>query len=62
MKINIRVVFKDNDECVFDANGFDFNKDGFCYLDFIDEEDKSKLVACVSMDEIKYLLFVEAEE
>lgn len=62
MKINIRVVFKDNDECVFDANGFDFNKDGFCYLDFVDEEDKSKLVACVSMDEIKYLLFVEAEE
>ncbi|MDU5923137.1 MAG: hypothetical protein E6Z20_08295 [Finegoldia magna] len=36
--------------------------DGFCYLDFFDEDDKRRLVACVSTDEIKYLRFVEVEE
>ena len=62
MKTNIKIVFKDNTEWVFDANSFDFEEDGFCRLDFVDEEDRGSLVACVSMDEIKYLRFVEVEE
>lgn len=62
MKTNIKIVFKDNTEWVFDANTFGFEEDGFCYLDFVDEEDKSRIVGCVSMDEIKYLRFMEVEE
>lgn len=62
MKTNIKVVFKDNRERVFDANTFDFDEDGFCYLDFVDEEDNEKCVACISISEIKYLMFVEVRE
>lgn len=62
MKANIKVVFKDNTEWVFDANSFNFDEDGFCYLDFVDEEDRGSLVACVSTSEIKYLRFVEVKE
>lgn len=62
MKTNIKVVFKDEKKCIFDANGFDFEEDGFCRLDFIDEEDRGSLVAYVSMSEIKYLMFVEVEK
>lgn len=61
MKTNIKIVFKDNKEHVFNANTFGFEEDGFCYLDFVDEDDKGRLVACVSTDEIKYLRFVEVE-
>lgn len=61
MKTNIKIVFKDNRIRLFGANTFGFEEDGFCYLDFVDEEDKSRLVACVSMDEIKYLIFVDAK-
>ena len=57
----IKVVFKDKNEDIFDANTFEFRNDGFCRLCF-DKEDKSRLVACVSMSEIKYLVFVEVEE
>ena len=62
MKTNIKIVFKDNKEHVFDATAFGFEEDGFCYLDFVDEDDKRRLVACVSTDEIKYLRFVEVED
>lgn len=62
MKTNIKIVFKDNTEWVFDANSFGFEEDGFCRLDFVDEEDRGRLVAYVSMSEIKYLRFVEVEE
>ena len=62
MKINIKIVFKDNTEWVFDANTFGFEEDGFCRLDFVDEEDRGSLVACVSTSEIKYSMFVEVEE
>lgn len=62
MKTNIKVVFKDNTGCVFDANSFDFEEDGFCCIDFVDEEDRGSLVAYVSMSEIKYLMFVEVED
>ncbi|MDU5912851.1 MAG: hypothetical protein E6Z21_01005 [Anaerococcus vaginalis] len=62
MKTNIKIVFKDNTEWVFDANSFNFDEDGFCHLDFVDEEDRGSLVACVSTSEIKYLRFMEAEE
>lgn len=62
MKTNIKVVFKDENETIFDANSFKFEEDGFCYLEFVDEEDNFILVACVSMSEIKYLVFVEVEE
>lgn len=62
MITNIKVVFKDNRECLFGANTFGFEKDGFCYLDFVDDEDVGKFIACVSICEIKYLKFVEVEE
>lgn len=62
MKTNIKIVFKDNTEWVYDANSFGFEEDRFCYLDFVDEDDKGRLVACVSTDEIKYLRFVEVED
>lgn len=61
MKTNIKVVFKDENETIFDANTFKFEEDGFCYLEF-NEEDKYRLVACVSTSEIKYLMFVKVEE
>lgn len=61
MKTNIKIVFKDKTERVFDANTFTFTNAGFCDLEF-DEENKNRLVACVSMDEIKYLIFVKVEE
>lgn len=47
---------------MFDANSFDFDEDGFCCLDFVDEEDRGSLVACVLTSEIKYLRFMEVEE
>lgn len=62
MKTNIKIVFKDNTEWVFDANTFGFEEDGFCRLDFVDEEDRGSLVGYVSMSEIKYSMFVEVEE
>lgn len=61
MKINIKIKFKDNTEIVFDANTFIFAGNGFCDLKF-SRENRSRLVACVSMNEIKYLMFVEVEE
>lgn len=60
MKRNIKVVFKDGMQCVFDADIVDFNKYGFCDLE-LNEKDGSIVVACVSMNEIKYLMFVEVE-
>ena len=62
MKTNIKVVFKDKNACIFDANTFKFEEDGFCYLELFDEEDRYSLVACVATSEIKYLKFVEVEE
>lgn len=62
MKTNIKIVFKDNTEWVFDANSFGLGYDGFYDLKFIDEEDNSRLVASVSVNEIKYLIFVEVKE
>lgn len=60
MKTKIRVTFKDNRECIFDANEFIFQDNGFCDLEFIDDRG-SVLVASVCIDEIKYLKFVEEE-
>lgn len=62
MKTNIKVAFKDNTECIFDANAFEFEEDGFCYFDFIDEKYESTFVACVLTSEIKYFKFVEVTE
>ena len=62
MKTMIKVVFKDDMKCLFDADAFRFEDNGFCYLDFVDEEDRDVSVACVSTSEIKYLMFVEVEE
>lgn len=61
-KTNIKVVFKDNRESIFDANVFGFEDDGYCYLDYVDDEDNGKLVACIPLFEVKYLNFVEVEE
>ena len=62
MKTNIKVKFKDNTERIFDANSFRLGYDGFYDLNFIDEEDSGRLVASVSVNEIKYLIFVEVKE
>lgn len=51
----------DENETIFDANSFKFEEDGFCYLEF-NEEDEYRFIACISMSEIKYLVFVEVEE
>lgn len=61
MKTMIKVVFKDDMKCLFDADAFRFEDNGFCYLEF-NEEDKYSLIACISTSEIKYLMFVEMEE
>lgn len=62
MKTNVKVVFKDNDECIFfEADTFRFEEDGFCYLELFDEEDDYVVMACVARSEIKYLQFVEVE-
>lgn len=58
---NIKIVFKDNRELVFDANTFGFKNNGFCELELY-EGDEFRLVACVSMDEIKYIEFTKEEE
>lgn len=60
MKTNVKVVFKDNQERVFDANKFIFQNYRFCDIQR-EEENERRLVACVAMDEIKYLMFVEVE-
>lgn len=39
MKTNIKVAFKDKNECIFDANTFKFEEDGFCYLKFVEMEE-----------------------
>lgn len=61
MKTNIKVKFRDDTEQIFDANTFIFANNGFCDLKF-SRENRSRLIACVSMHEIKYLIFVEVEE
>ncbi len=60
--MKVKVVFKDNRECLFDANSFMLGDKGFYDLIFVDEKDNEKCVACVSISEIKYLMFVEVEE
>ncbi|MDY3007014.1 hypothetical protein [Anaerococcus porci] len=63
MKTKIKVVFKDDMKCLFNANSFRFEDDGFCYLEFADKDDDFiRLDACVLISEIKYLKFVEVEE
>lgn len=61
MKTNIKVKFRDDTEQIFDANTFMFANNGFCDLKF-SRENRSRLIACVSMSEIKYLIFVEVED
>lgn len=62
MKTMIKVVFKDKNEAIFDADAFRFEDNGFCYLEIFHEEDDYEVVACISTSEIKYLMFVEVEE
>lgn len=61
MKTNIEVVFKDGEKRIFDANSFRIKAEGFFSFEY-DEDDYSKLVAYVSMYEVKYLKFVKVEE
>lgn len=61
MKTKIKVTFKDNEEYVFDANEFIFQDNGFCDLEF-NNGNESILVASVSIDEIKYLKFLNVKE
>lgn len=62
MKTNIKIVFKDGRECIFDANSFGYDEYGFYSLEYIDEDDNGKLVAYVSISEIRYLKYVEVKE
>ena len=62
MKTNVKVKFKDDKEEMFNANSFMLGDKGFYDLIFVDEKDNEKCVACVSISEIKYLMFVEVEE
>lgn len=61
MKVNIKIVFKDDNEFVFGANNFEFGEDGFCRLNIIDG-DRRGLMGCVAMSEIKYLKFIGIED
>lgn len=62
MKTNIKVVFKDDMKCLFNADTFRFEDNGFCYLEIFHEKDDYEAVACITTSEIKYLMFVEVEE
>lgn len=61
IRTKIKIVFRDDNECVFDANFFEFTKDGFCNLNIVNG-DRRGLVGCVSMSEIKYLKFIGVED
>ena len=61
MKVNIKIVFKDDNEFVSGANNFEFGEDGFCRLNIIDGGRRG-LVGCVAMSEIKYLKFIGVED
>ncbi|MFR3737249.1 hypothetical protein [Anaerococcus obesiensis] len=62
MRTMIKVVFKDEKQCMFDANVFRIEDNGFCYLEIIHEKNDYEVVAFISTSEIKYLMFVEVEE
>ena len=62
MKTMIKVVFKDDMKCLFDADTFRFEDNGFCNLEIFHEKNDYEVVACISASEIKYLMFVEVEE
>lgn len=62
MKTNIKVVFKDDMKCLFDADTFRFEDNGFCNLEIFHEKNDYEVVACISASEIKYLIFVEVKE
>ncbi|MDU6791083.1 MAG: hypothetical protein E6427_00015 [Anaerococcus sp.] len=49
-------------KCLFDADTFRFEDNGFCYLEIFHEENDYEVVACISASEIKYLMFVKVEE
>lgn len=62
MKTNIEVVFKDGEKSIFDANYFRIKAEGFFSLGYEDEDENCKLVAYVSVYEVRSLKFIKVEE
>lgn len=65
MKTKIKIIFKDNTECVFNANTHTIDDDNYDYdfyrLGLIDENGNYKFVALVSIPDIKVISYIESE-
>ena len=65
MTTKIKIIFKDNTECVFNANTHTIDNDNYDYdfyrLGLIDKEGNYKFVALVSMPNIKVISYIESE-
>lgn len=63
MKTKIKIIFKDNTECVFNANTHmvDYDNYDFYRLDLIDGKGGVEVVALVAIAEIKVLSYINAE-
>lgn len=65
MKTNIKIIFKDNTECVFNANTHIIDDDNYDYdfyrLGLTDEKGNYKFVALVSISDIKVISYIESE-
>jgi len=65
MKTKIKIIFKDNTECVFNANTHIIDDDNYDYdfyrLGLVDEKGNYKFVALVAIPEIKVISYIESE-
>lgn len=65
MMTKIKIIFKDNTECVFNANTHIIDDDNYDYdfyrLGLIDEKGNHKFVALVSIPDIKVISYIESE-
>lgn len=65
MTTKIKIIFKDNTECVFNANTHTIDDDNYDYdfyrLGLIDEKGNYMFVALVSIPDIKVISYIESE-
>lgn len=65
MMTKIKIIFKDNTECVFNANTHTIDDDNYDYdfyrLGLIDEKGNYKFVSLVSIPDIKVISYIESE-
>lgn len=65
MMTKIKIIFKDNTECVFKANTHIIDDDNYDYdfyrLGLFDEKGNHKFVALVSIPDIKVISYIESE-